>query len=101
MNDETAVEAEVSDSYAFNRVISAGCARTIASWWNDGADTVVYSFVSTGAIHESDVDTLWGRFEPHSESGHNPLMALREYLYTRAANDEFEPVPGWSDMWVR
>lgn len=101
MREETAVNAVVQDCYAFNITIPHGCARTIAAWYNDGADTVVYSFVSTGAIHESDTDTLWGRFAPYATEGHNPLMALREYLYTRHANNEWAPVAGWSDMWVK
>lgn len=103
MSDSSAVFAEVNRCEDEGTIISHGCARTIASWWNNGADTTMYSFVSTGAIHNKDVDNLWARFEPDaSDAEHSsPLQALRKYLEDRREKELFAPVGGWSDMWVR
>lgn len=102
-NVKTAIACEVTNDESF---ISHGTARTIGSWFNDGADTYIYSFVSTGAIHEGDGEEVFRRMirdldtPTYVENG-EALNELSHYLDNRVRKGDVGPVPGWSDMWVQ
>lgn len=88
------------------RVISHGTARTIASWFNDGADTVIYAFVSTGAMpNDHNADDLYSALLRGVDEGTRNstpgLHALKRYLENRVRTGQTGPVDGWSDMWVQ
>lgn len=104
-SDEDAVKRAIADAVA---EIDHGTARTIASWFNDGANTIIYAFVSTGAmvgdtfptdalLHEmrKGLDAATERANEYA------LEALEAYCNERESYDDLDRVAGWSDMWVR
>jgi hypothetical protein len=108
MSDEQAV-AEVLASLEEGERIGHGTARTIAAWFNNGADTVICSFVSTGAM-PTGTDTpgvhllhaLMRSVDQATRDGNtDALLALDYYLEDREAVGNLGPVDGWSGMWVR
>lgn len=108
MNDEQAV-AEVLASLGEGERIGHGTARTIAAWFNDGADAAIYSFVSTGAM-PTDTDTpgvdllhalMRGVDQATRDDNTDALLALDWYLENREIAGDLGRVDGWSDMWVR
>lgn len=103
-SDERAV-ARAIEALSDGEIIDHGTARTIASWFNDGGDTTIYSFVSTGAIHESDPEALMCALKRGVDArtltnAADALCALERHVYDRAEYDDCGPVVGWSDMWV-
>lgn len=103
-NDERAVARAIEEALA---EIDHGTARTIASWFNNGADTVIYAFVSTGAMvgDTFPTDVLMhhlreGVDQATLDGVAGPLEALEVYLKEREDYDDLDRVDGWSDMWV-
>lgn len=100
MIDEDVVRINVKFAQRRTTIIDSATARVIASWWHNGQWCPGYSFVSTGAINDTVRD--WARDEskgyladPHDRL---VLTALVDYLL---AHPDREPVPGWSELWVR
>ncbi len=107
--DDTQAVAQVIESLEEGERIGHATARTIGSWFNDGADTVIYAFVSTGAM-PTDTDTpcvdllhalMRGVDEQTRSKNTDALLALDYYLEDREAAGDLGPGPGWSGMWVR
>lgn len=107
-SDERAV-ARVLAALGDGETIDHGTARTIASWFTDGADTVNYAFVSTGTM-PSDTETpgvdilhtmYRGVDQATRDANNDALLALDYYLEEREASGDLGRIPGWSDMWVR
>ena len=108
MNDETAV-AQVIASLGEGERIGHGTARTIAAWFNDGGDTTIYAFVSTGAM-PTDTETpgpdllhamMRGVDRATRDANTDALLALDYYLKDREIAGDLGPVADWSSMWVR
>lgn len=119
-NDEQAVFAECRAALIHGRVISDGCARTIAALWHGGQASRAYAFASTGAIvadpySDDPADMAEATAEAPAElwrelfgppAAYADLSAdwrraadqLRAYLTDHGARG---PQPGWSSLWVR
>ncbi|MGW0930710.1 hypothetical protein [Streptomyces sp. NPDC002644] len=106
MSEEQAVREAIARRHEMGEPrIDHGTARTIAAWFNDGADTSVYSFVSTGAIHEGDGEYLYqgltrGVDDVTLRENRWALSELGVYIDHRVYHGETAPVAGWSGMWV-
>ena len=103
-DDESAVKRAIEEAAA---EIGHATARTIASWFNDGANTVIYAFVSTGAMVGDTFPTdvllheMRKGLDPATERANEwALEALEAYCNEREAYDDLDRVDGWSDMWV-
>ena len=85
--------------------IDHGTARTIASWYTEGSDSVSMTFTSTGAItgdvwgHLTDDGTLYIAL-PDDHGDKLALDYLGTYLVNRMVNNDTGPIEGWSSMWV-
>lgn len=107
-NDEKSIAREVKCAEREGREITPGTARAIASQYNDGGDTSIYSFVSTGAMVTTEAfvtDALMYAFkrgvgQATLDADERALNALESYLNERENYDDLDRVPGWSEMWV-
>lgn len=105
-SDERAI-ARVIAALSDGETIDHGTARAIASQYNDGADTTVYAFVSTGAMPDEFLSTdrlyralVAGVSGADQERNADALTALDAYMREREETDALGRVDGWPDMWV-
>lgn len=82
--------------------ISNACARTIASMWHSGQNSVSYSFVSRGAVPDYAGRLLNDMFTEAARSlltGDDKLLAeaFRRYLHGKEGRPA---VQNWHTLWV-
>jgi hypothetical protein len=103
MSDALAVKAQVDFARERVEIISDGCARTIASWYQSAGVKGMHfaKLASTGAI--DDPVEIFDEIYAEQEAGPSAddsraLEELRAYVRHHGARG---PVEGWASIWVR